>query len=261
MSGYSNITFEMLDDIGILTINRPKVLNALNKETMYELKDVVEKIAMDKSIAAVIITGSGDKSFVAGADISQMQPMSALEGRQWGRFSQSVFNAIENLPQPVIAAVNGYALGGGCELAMCCDIRIASEKAKFGQPEVLLGVVPGFAGTQRLPRLIGKGRAKELLFTGKQIDAAEAYRIGLVNAVVPADQLMAVAKEWVKTILSCGQVSVQLCKAAVNEGMDMDFESGQAYESEVFGLCFATEDQKEGMAAFLEKRKAKFVGR
>lgn len=261
MSEYKNITFEVQDSIGVLMVNRPKVLNALNQETMQELHDLVGKIAADKSVGVVIITGSGDKSFVAGADISQMQPMSALEGRQWGRFSQNVFNAIENLPQPVIAAVNGYALGGGCELAMCCDMRIASEKAKFGQPEVLLGVVPGFAGTQRLPRLIGKGRAKELLFTGNQIDAAEAYRIGLVNAVVPAEQLLDEAKKWAKTILSRGPVAVQLCKAAVNEGMDMDFESGQSYESEVFGLCFATEDQKEGMAAFLAKRPAQFAGK
>ena len=261
MSGYNNIDFEVQESIGILTVNRPKVLNALNQETMQELKELVEKIAVDKTVGVVIVTGSGEKAFVAGADIGQMQSMSALEGRQWGRFSQNVFNAIENLPQPVIAAVNGYALGGGCELAMCCDIRIASEKAKFGQPEVLLGVIPGFAGTQRLPRLIGKGRAKELLFTGNQIDASEAYRIGLVNKVVPADQLMTIAKEWAKTILSRGPVAVQLCKAAVNEGMDMDFESGQAYESEVFGLCFATEDQSEGMAAFVEKRPAIFTGK
>lgn len=261
MDQYNNILFERQGSIGIITINRPKVLNALNKETMRELKILVEQIAVDQEIGVVIVTGSGEKSFVAGADISEMQPLSALEARKWGRFSQGVFNSIENLPQPVIAAVNGFALGGGCELAMSCDIRIASERAKFGQPEVLLGVIPGFAGTQRLPRLVGKGRAKELMFTGKQIDAAEAYRIGLVNAVVPADQLMDAAKEWANMILSRGPVAVQLCKAAVNEGLDMDFESGQAYESEVFGLCFATEDQSEGMAAFIEKRKAVFQGK
>ena len=261
MSPLQNILFERQGDIGIVTINRPKVLNALNKETMRELKTLVEQIAVDQEIGVVIVTGSGDKSFVAGADITEMQPLSALEGRQWGKFSQGVFNALENLPQPVIAAVNGFALGGGCELAMSCDIRIASEKAKFGQPEVLLGVIPGFAGTQRLPRLIGKGRAKELLFTGKQIDAMEAYRIGLVNAVVPAEKLLDVAKEWANLILSRGMVAVQLCKSAVNEGMDMDFESGQAYEAEAFGLCFATEDQAEGMAAFVEKRPAIFRGK
>lgn len=261
MSPLQNILFERQGAIGIVTINRPKVLNALNKETMRELKTLVEQIAVDQEIGVVIVTGSGDKSFVAGADITEMQPLSALEGRQWGKFSQGVFNALENLPQPVIAAVNGFALGGGCELAMSCDIRIASEKAKFGQPEVLLGVIPGFAGTQRLPRLIGKGRAKELLFTGKQIDAMEAYRIGLVNAVVPAEKLLDVAKEWANLILSRGMVAVQLCKSAVNEGMDMDFESGQAYEAEAFGLCFATEDQAEGMVAFVEKRPAIFRGK
>ncbi|WP_371361877.1 Crotonyl-CoA hydratase [Sporomusa rhizae] len=261
MSQYNNLVFEKNDCIGVLTINRPKVLNALNRETMTELKDLVEKIAFDKDVAVVVITGSGDKSFVAGADISEMRNMSALDAREWGKFSQAVFNSIENLPQPVIAAVNGYALGGGCELAMSCDIRLASEKAKFGQPEVLLGVVPGFAGTQRLPRLIGKGRAKELLFTGDQIGAEEAYRLGLVNRVVPADQLVTVAMEMAKKIMSRGPVAVQLCKAAVNEGLDMDFESGQAYEAEVFGLCFATADQKEGMTAFVEKRKAQFLGK
>jgi enoyl-CoA hydratase len=258
---YQNVLFEKSNGIGILTINRPKVLNALNKATMLEIKDVIGKITSDPEVAVVIVTGSGDKAFVAGADISEMQNMSALEGRAWGKFSQQIFNEIENLPQPVIAAVNGYALGGGCELAMCCDIRIASDKAKFGQPEVLLGVIPGFAGTQRLPRLIGKGRAKELIFLGDQIDAQEAFRIGLVNKLVPADQLMAVAKATAEKIISRGPVAVKLGKAAINEGMDMDFESGQAYEAEVFGLCFATSDQKEGMSAFLEKRKANFTGK
>jgi enoyl-CoA hydratase len=261
VKNYNNLTVEKADKIATVTINRPKVLNALNRETMTELKDAFEKIAVDPDIDAVIVTGSGDKSFVAGADISQMRDMTTLEARDWGKFAQGVYNLIENLPQPVIAAVNGYALGGGCELAMSCDIRLASEKAKFGQPEVLLGVVPGFAGTQRLPRLIGKGRAKELLFTGDQIDAAEAYRLGLVNKVVPADQLLTVAKEMAKKIMSRGPVAVKLCKAAVNEGLDMDIESGQAYEAEVFGLCFSTADQKEGMTAFIDKRKANFIGK
>ena len=260
MDSYANITFVVEDGIGIVTINRPKVLNALNRATMNELKDLLEKIAINKDVAAVIVTGSGDKAFVAGADIAEMQAMSPLEARTWGKFSQGVFNLLENLPQTAIAAVNGYALGGGCELAMACDIRIASEKAKFGQPEVLLGVIPGFAGTQRLPRLVGKGRAKELLFTGDQIDAAEAYRIGLANKVVAPEQLMAAARDMAQKIMSRGPVAVGLCKAAVNEGMDIDFESGQAYEAEVFGLCFATADQKEGMAAFVEKRKARFTG-
>lgn len=261
MGNYNNLTVEKTDRIAMVTVNRPKVLNALNRETMVELKDAFEKIAVDSDIDVVIVTGSGDKSFVAGADISQMRNMSTLEARDWGKFSQAVYNSIENLPQPVIAAVNGYALGGGCELAMSCDIRIASEKAKFGQPEVLLGVIPGFAGTQRLPRLIGKGRAKELLFTGDQIDAQEAYRLGLVNHVVPPEQLLTAAKDMAKKIMSRGLVAVKLCKAAVNEGLDMDIESGQAYEAEVFGLCFSTADQKEGMSAFIEKRKAKFSGK
>lgn len=258
---YKNILLEKSNGIGLITINRPQVLNALNKETMIELKEVVHSIAQDRDIKVVIVTGSGQKSFVAGADIAEMQEMSALEGREWGKYSQEVFNDIENLAQPVIAAVNGYALGGGCELAMSCDIRIAADNAKFGQPEVLLGVIPGFAGTQRLPRLIGKGRAKELLFTGKQIDATEACRIGLVNSIVSLDKLMDTAKETASLIMERGPIAVRLCKAAVNEGLDMDFESGQAYEREVFGLCFATEDQKEGMRAFVEKRKPAFKGR
>jgi enoyl-CoA hydratase len=258
---YRNLLFEKEDSIGLLTINRPQVLNALNRATMTEISQVVGKIATDPEVAVLIITGAGEKSFVAGADISEMRTLSALEGRAWSKFSQATFNALENLPQPVIAAVNGYALGGGCELAMSCDIRIASEKAKFGQPEVLLGVIAAFAGTQRLPRLVGKGRAKELLFTGDQIDAAEAYRIGLVNKVVPAGELLMAAKALAEKIISRGPVAVQLCKAAVNEGLDMDLESGQAYEAEVFGLCFATADQKEGMNAFVEKRPAKFTGK
>ncbi len=258
---YRNLLFEKEDSIGLLTINRPQVLNALNRETMTEISQVVGKIATDPEVAVLIITGAGEKSFVAGADISEMRTLSALEGRAWSKFSQATFNAIENLPQPVIAAVNGYALGGGCELAMSCDIRIASDKAKFGQPEVLLGVVAAFAGTQRLPRLVGKGRAKELLFTGDQIDAAEACRIGLVNKVVPAGELLTAAKALAAKIISRGPVAVQLCKAAVNEGLDMDLESAQAYEAEVFGLCFATADQKEGMNAFVEKRPAKFTGK
>jgi enoyl-CoA hydratase len=258
---YQNLLFTKDSGIGLITINRPQVLNALNRLTMVELKDIAEKIAADREVSAVIVTGAGEKSFVAGADIGEMLDLSALQGRDWSKFSQATFNAIENMPQPVIAAVNGYALGGGCELAMCCDIRIASVKARFGQPEVALGVVPAFAGTQRLPRLIGKGRAKELLFTGDQIDADEAYRLGLVNKVVPIDQLLSTAKEIAQKIMSRGPVAIHLCKAAVNAGLDMDLESAQAYEAEVFGLCFATIDQKEGMSAFLEKRQARFIGK
>ena len=257
---FANLLYENQDGIAVITMNRPKALNALNQDTLDELNQVVDMLAKDSTVQVVILTGSGDKAFVAGADIAQMQSMSAMEGRNFGKLGQAVFNKLENLPQPVIAAVNGFALGGGCELAMACDIRIASEKAKFGQPEVTLGITPGFAGTQRLPRLVGKGRAKQLLYTGDVIDAQEAYRIGLVNVVAPAEELMATAKVMAQKIQSRAAVAVQLCKAAVNEGLDTDLETGTAYEAEVFGLCFATADQKEGMAAFTEKRKAQFTG-
>lgn len=258
---YENLIFENQDGIGIITINRPQALNALNADTMAELDALVDAIAKDPSVKVVIITGAGDKAFVAGADIAYMQPLSAAEGRAWGKAGQAVFDKIENLPQPVIAAVNGFALGGGNELAMACDIRIASEKAKFGQPEVTLGITPGFGGTQRLPRLVGKGRAKELLYTGDMIDAAEAYRIGLVNKVVAPEELMDAAKALARKIMSRSPVAVAMCKAAVNEGIDADLQTGVAYEAEVFGLCFATGDQKEGMAAFLEKRKPVGTGK
>lgn len=261
MLNVKNLLFENLEGIGLITVNRPRALNALNRETLLELDSLFELLSKDKTIQAIIITGSGDKAFVAGADITEMQQMSAVEGREWGKLAQSVFNKIENFPRPVLAAVNGYALGGGCELAMACDIRIASEKARFGQPEVSLGITPGFGGTQRLPRLIGRGRAKELLFTGDMIDAEEAYRIGLVNKIAAHQSLVETAREMVNRILMRGPVAVTLCKAAVNEGMDVDLESGCAYEAEVFGLCFATADQKEGMAAFLEKRKPVFIGK
>ena len=259
MKQFKNLLFENQDGLGILTMNRPAALNALNKETMDELCELLTEIKNDPSIKVVILTGA-EKSFVAGADIKEMLPMTAAEAQAWGRLGQTVFNMFENLPQPVIAAVNGFALGGGCELAMSCDIRIASDKAKFGQPEVTLGITPGFAGTQRLPRLVGKGRAKQLLYTGDVIDAQEAYRIGLVNVVTPAEELMATVRAMAQKIQSRAAVAVQLCKAAVNEGLDTDLETGTAYEAEVFGLCFATADQKEGMAAFTEKRKAQFTG-
>lgn len=261
MSEYTNLLLEVQDGIGIVSINRPKALNALNAATIHELDKMFAELEKNDTVKVVIVTGAGEKSFVAGADITEMQHMTAIEGRSWGKLAQAVFNKIENLPKPVIAAVNGYALGGGCELAMACDIRIASEKAKFGQPEVSLGIPPGFGGTQRLPRLVGKGRAKELLFTGDMIDSAEAYRIGLVNKVVAQEELLAAAKTMAEKIMTRGPVAVALCKAAVNEGMDVDLESGVAYEAELFGLCFATTDQKEGMAAFVEKRKASFVGK
>lgn len=262
MKEYTNLLLETdSDGISTVTIYRPKALNALNAATIYELDQVFDELASNPAVKVVIITGSGEKSFVAGADILEMKDKTAIEGRQWGQLAQAVFSKIENLPKPVIAAVNGYALGGGCELAMACDIRIASEKAKFGQPEVSLGIPPGFGGTQRLPRLVGKGRAKELLFTGDMIDAAEAYRIGLVNQVVAPEELIDKAKTMAHKILSRAPIAVQVCKSAVNTGLEIDLNSAIAYEAEVFGLCFATEDQKEGMTAFIEKRKAAFVGK
>lgn len=261
MSTYENLLFESENGIGIVTINRPKALNALNAATIHELDRMFDELAKNNAVKTVIITGSGEKSFVAGADITEMQKMSAVEGRNWGKLAQAVFSKIENLPKPVIAAVNGYALGGGCEISMACDIRIASEKAKFGQPEVSLGIPPGFGGTQRLARLVGKGRAKELLFTGDMIDAAEAYRIGLVNKVTVPVELLNTAKAMAQKIMSRAPVAVQVCKAAVNEGLDVDLKTGIAYEAEVFGLCFATDDQKEGMTAFVEKRPPNFTGK
>lgn len=260
MSSYENLLFEVENGIGVITINRPKALNALNAATIYELDRIFTELAKDQTVKVVILTGGGEKSFVAGADITEMQAMSAIEGRNWAKLAQAVFNKLENLPQPVIAAVNGYALGGGCEIAMACDIRIAADHAKFGQPEVSLGIPPGFGGTQRLARLIGKGRAKEMLFTGDMIDAAEAYRIGLVNKVSTSEELMNTAKAMAQKIMSRAPVAVQVCKAAVNEGLDTDLDSAIAYEAEVFGLCFSTADQKEGMTAFVEKRKASFTG-
>lgn len=258
MKKYKNLEVTVADNIGIVSINRPKALNALNSKTLEELGDLLDSIAIDSEIRAVVIRGAGEKAFVAGADITEMQMLSAIEARKFSKLGQSVFKKIENLPQPVIAAINGFALGGGCELAMACDIRIAAENAKFGQPEVQLGVIPGFGGTQRLPRLVGKGIAKELLFIGESIKAQEAYRIGLVNKVVPVEELMTVAITMAKKIISKAPIAVQLCKEAVNEGLDVDLDSGIAYEIEVFGLCFATNDQKEGMRAFIEKRSPVF---
>lgn len=252
MSKYDNLTLFKEKGIGIVTINRPLALNILNRKTVHELDLLSDELSKDDSIKVVIIVGSGDKAFCAGGDISEQRSMNVLEARSWAKMGQSVLNKIENLRQPVIATVNGYALGGGCELAMACDIRIASDKAKFALPEVSLGIIPGFGGTQRLGRLIGRGRAKELLFTGEMIDAMEAYRIGLVNKVVAPEELMNAAKVMAQKIMSQAPFALKVCKAAVMEGLDVDFETGQAYEAEVFALCFATNDQKEGITAFLE---------
>lgn len=256
-----NIILKVDGRVAQISLNRPKALNALNSKTLKELKGVLDNISEDPEVRVVIITGSGEKAFVAGADISEMRDKNPIEARSFARLGQKVFSAIENMPQVVIAAVNGFALGGGCELALACDLRIVSTKAKFGQPEVTLGIIPGFAGTQRLPRLIGKGLAKELIFTGDMIDAEEAYRIGLVNKVFEPEELLTKAWEMALKIAGKGSIAISLAKSAINNGLNMDDESAYNYEAEVFGLCFATQDQKEGMSAFLEKRKPEFKGK
>lgn len=258
---YENVLLEKEDRVAILSINRPKALNALNNDTLVEIRSAVAEVKEDSGIDVLIITGAGDKAFVAGADISFMQNLTAMEGRAFGALGQDVFRMIEAMEKPVIAAVNGFALGGGCELAMCCDFRIASTAAKFGQPEVGLGITPGFGGTQRLPRLVGSGMAKQLLYTADVIDANEAMRVGLVNSVVAPEELMEFVKKIAKRIVAKGQVAVRLSKAAANEGMEVDIDRSMTIEADVFGLCFATQDQKEGMTAFIEKRKPQFTGK
>lgn len=243
-------------EIAVVSINRPKALNALNTETVQEINECFKEIQNRKDIKVVILTGAGEKSFVAGADIAQMSNMTPKEAREMSLNAYEAFSRIENCPQVVIAAVNGFALGGGCEIAMSCDIRIVADTAKFGQPEVGLGIIPGFGGTQRLPRLVGKGRAKELIFTAETIDANEAYRIGLVNKVVPKEELMDTCKKMAQRILKNGSLAITLAKQAINLGVEMDLNSGIQLESNQFGLTFSSQDQKEGMNAFLEKRKA-----
>jgi len=254
---FKNLLFKKEGNIGILSFNRPKVLNALNTDVLQELDEAIDQIEKDEDIYVVIITGEG-KAFVAGADIAEMKDKTAEEGRRFGELGSKVFRKIELIEKPVIAAVNGFALGGGCELAMSCDIRIAGEKAKFGQPEVGLGITPGFAGTQRLPRLVGSAKAKELIFTGNMIDAKEAEKIGLVNSVAPQEELMEEALKMAKKIASNGQIAVKYSKAAINRGINCDLDTANEIEKDLFGLCFATEDQKEGMDAFLSKRKPEF---
>ena len=258
---YTNLILEQKGAIAVLTIDRPKALNALNADTLMELSTVLDELGRDSSVKVIILTGSGEKSFVAGADISQMKELNTLEGRRFGQLGQATFRKLELLSQPVIAAINGFALGGGCELAMACDIRLASETAKFGQPEVTLGLTAGFGGTQRLPRQVGKGLASEILFTGDIIDAQEAYRIGLVNHVYPLNNLMEEALKLANRIAGRAPTAVQLSKSAIQRGINMDLDSAQAYEAEIFALTFSTQDQKEGCTAFLERRKPTFEGR
>ena len=252
----NNVIMEVNDEIALVTINRPKSLNALNSETLAELDQCFDEISTRKDIKVLILTGSGQKAFVAGADISEMVNATPAEGRQMGMLAKQAFLKLETMPQVTIAAVNGYALGGGCEISMACDIRIASDNARFGQPETGLGILPGFGGTQRLARLIGKGRAKELIFTCDQIDAQEAYRIGLANKVVPQDELIDTCKKMAAKIISKGSYAISLAKEAINTGMDTDLSSGLTLEADLFVLSFSTHDKTEGMTAFLEKRKA-----
>ncbi|GMX61105.1 enoyl-CoA hydratase-related protein [Paenibacillus elgii] len=252
------ITLALENGIAVVTLNRPKALNALNAQTLRELEWVLQEVERNPQARVAIITGAGDKAFAAGADIGEMKGKTPLEARRFAQLGQSVFAGIENLDKPVIAAINGFALGGGCELAMACDIRLASENAVLGQPEINLGLIPGFGGSQRLPRLIGKGMAKELLLTGNSISAIRAAELGLVNDVYPQEELLPKAHKLAAQIMAKSRVAVSLLKKAVNEGMEMDENKAYAFEAELFGLMFAAEDSKEGIHAFLEKRNAEF---
>ncbi|MDQ6886610.1 MAG: enoyl-CoA hydratase-related protein [Gemmatimonadota bacterium] len=258
---FPTLAFDVRDRIATITINRPDKLNALDDATIADLGRAIEEATLRRDVGGVILTGAGAKAFVAGADIAQLSTQGPVDGRARAARGQAIFDRFEQSPKPVIAAINGYALGGGCELAMACHIRIAAEHARFGQPEVKLGIGPGYGGTQRLPRLVGKGRALELLLTGEMIDAAEAHRIGLVNRVVPASQLMATAEEMMRKILAQAPLAVALCIDAVNRGLDTSLAEGQAHEANHFGLLASTADMREGMQAFLEKRQPAFSGR
>jgi enoyl-CoA hydratase len=253
-----NVRTENRDGVLVITIDRPKVLNALNAQTVDEIRQAFEAARDDDSVRAVVLTGGGEKAFVAGADIGELAKMTPITGKETSERGQRTLSMIERFPKPVIAAVNGFALGGGCELALACHIRIASEKAQLGLPEVTLGIIPGYGGTQRMARLLGKGKALELILTGDRVAAADAERIGLVNKVVPAEQLMAVAEEMARKIASRAPLAVRAAIEAVMVGSDMGFEEGQFLEATLFGLLASTEDMKEGMAAFLEKRAANF---
>src|SRR4051812_37519627 len=257
---YKTIELSVADRIATVTINRPDKLNALNVAVFDDLTTLVEELARREDVGGAIITGAG-RAFVAGADISELESLNALQAKALARRGQLVFNRLESLHKPVIAAINGFALGGGCELAMACHVRIASEAAKFGQPEVKLGLIPGYGGTQRLPRLVGKGRALQLLMTGEIIDAAEALRIGLVNSVVPAADLMKTAQEMMQAMLANAPMALALCIEAVNAGYDMPLDEAMQMEANEFGLSASTEDMREGTAAFLAKRAPQFQGR
>jgi enoyl-CoA hydratase len=256
-----NLLLERTDAIALLTVNRPKVLNALNTATLDELRRLVLALKHDETVRCVILTGTGEKSFIAGADINELAVQTPTGGRDLAMRGQHVLDLIENMGKPVIAAINGYALGGGCELAMACTIRIAADTARIGQPEINLGIIPGYAGTQRLTRLVGRGRALEMLLTGDPIGAHEAHRIGLVNRVVPPGELLKEARALAATLASKAPVAVRYIIDAVNKGLQMPFGEAQVHEATLFGLVASTEDMREGTKAFLEKRKAEFKGR
>ncbi len=257
---YKNLLFAVEDGVAIITFNRPKALNAMNSETMKELYDAVIRCKNDETIKAIILTGSGEKAFVAGADISEMKDLRPKEALAFMELGHETLRALETLPKPSIAAVNGFALGGGTEISMACDMRFASETARFGQPEILIGLIPGWGGTQRLPRLVGMGRAKELIMGGGQIDAKRAYEIGLVNQVFPADQLLDAAKKFAKKLAGMPGFAIKMAKHSINYGYDLSLDNANRLETECCAQCFSTDDQKEGMAAFLEKRKPNFKG-
>lgn len=248
------VTYEVEGQVGIITINRPKALNALNSTVLEELDKTFDDVDINE-IRALILTGAGEKSFVAGADIGEMSTLTKAEGQAFGKKGNDVFRKIETFPIPVIAAINGFALGGGCEISMSCDIRICSDNAVFGQPEVGLGITPGFGGTQRLARIVGVGMAKQMIYSGRNIKADEAYRIGLVNAVYTPEELMPAAKKLAAGIAKNAPIAVRNCKKAINDGLQTDMDAAIVIEEKLFGDCFESYDQKEGMAAFLEKRK------
>lgn len=258
--GYENILFEAADGVGVLTFNRPKALNALTTNTLEEVKEVVESIALAREIRVLVLTGAGDKAFVAGADITGFQTLNPLQARHFAELGQEVFIKLEHLPQPVIACVNGFALGGGSEIAMACDFIYASEKARFGQPEVNLGLIPGFGGTQRLARMVGRAKAKELCMTGEAIDAQQARELGLVAKVFPTEQLLDETLKAAKLLAGKAPGVLRSIKQVINRGLDVDLKTGCAIEAEAFGLCFASQDAQEGVSAFLEKRKPNFKG-
>ena len=257
---YQNIIFQIEEQIATITFNRPEVLNALNEASLKEFSQAVDKVAGDEGIRVLILTGAGDKSFVAGADITEFLKFNALKAKSFSEMGHGIVSKLQALPIPVIGAVNGFALGGGCEVVIACDFIYASENAMFGLPEINLGIIPGFGGTQRLPRLIGKNRAKEIIFTGKMIPAAEAQAMGLVNKVCAQDQLMNEVLKVAKIMVSKGKVSLRAAKQAINTGMDADLKTGCRIETNAFAICLASPDAKEGTQAFLEKRAADFKG-